>query len=98
MGIYDDGGRLRYAGNVGTGFTGATLRELMRQLGPLQCGTSPFSTPVPPRYARGRIGWNPAWSARSRSPNGQATEACGTRAGTGSEPTRTLRKCTGKPQ
>jgi len=53
MGIYDDGGRLRYAGNVGTGFTGATLRELMRQLGPLQRDTSPFSTPVPPRYARG---------------------------------------------
>ena len=36
MGLYDDGRRLRYAGNVGTGVMGATLRELMRQLGPLQ--------------------------------------------------------------
>ena len=46
-------GRLRYAGNVGTGFTEAMLGELMRQLGPLQRQTSPFTTPVPPRYARG---------------------------------------------
>ena len=53
MGVYADDGRLRYAGNVGTGFTEAMLGELMRQLGPLQRGTSPFSTPVPPRYARG---------------------------------------------
>jgi bifunctional non-homologous end joining protein LigD len=53
MGVYDDGGRLRYAGNVGTGFTEAMLRELMRKLGPLQRDTSPFSTPAPPQYARG---------------------------------------------
>jgi bifunctional non-homologous end joining protein LigD len=53
MGVYDDDGRLRYAGNVGTGFTEAMLRELMRQLDPLQRDTSPFSTPVPPPYARG---------------------------------------------
>ena len=53
MGVYDDDGRLRYAGNVGTGFTEAMLRELMRQLDPLQRDTSPFSTPVPPAYARG---------------------------------------------
>jgi bifunctional non-homologous end joining protein LigD len=53
IGVYYDDGRLRYAGHVGTGFTGAALRELMRQLGALQRDTSPFSTPVPPRYARG---------------------------------------------
>ena len=95
MGVYADD-RLRYAGNVGTGFTEAMLRELMRQLDPRD--TSPFSTPVPPRMPAARTGWNPAWSARSRSPNGRPTEACGTRAGTGSEPTRTPKTCTGKPE
>ena len=52
LGIYR-GGRLRYAGNVGTGFTEAMLAGLMRQLAPLERDTSPFGTPVPPRYARG---------------------------------------------
>ena len=52
LGVYDND-RLRYAGNVGTGFTEATLAGLLRQLGPLQRDTSPFGTPVPPRYARG---------------------------------------------
>jgi bifunctional non-homologous end joining protein LigD len=51
LGVYGDG-RLRYAGNVGTGFTEAMLADLMRQLAPLQRDTSPFATPVPPRYAR----------------------------------------------
>jgi bifunctional non-homologous end joining protein LigD len=52
LGVYDHG-QLRYAGNVGTGFTEAMLADLMRQLAPLQRDTSPFSTPVPPRYACG---------------------------------------------
>ncbi len=52
LGVYDDG-RLRYAGNVGTGFTEAMLADLMRLLAPLERGSSPFSTPVPARYARG---------------------------------------------
>ncbi len=52
LGVYDDG-RLLYAGSVGTGFTERMLTDLLRQLVPLQRDTSPFSTPVPPRYARG---------------------------------------------
>ncbi len=52
LGVYDDD-RLRYAGNAGTGFTEVMLTDLIRQLGPLERDTSPFSTPVPPRYARG---------------------------------------------
>jgi bifunctional non-homologous end joining protein LigD len=52
LGVYDDA-RLRYAGNVGTGFTQAMLAGLIRQLAPLHRDTSPFGTPVPPRYARG---------------------------------------------
>lgn len=37
-----DGGRLRYAGKVGTGFTRATLHELSERLAPLVRETSPF--------------------------------------------------------
>ena len=37
-----DGGRLRYAGKVGTGFTRATLRDLAEQLAPLEREASPF--------------------------------------------------------
>jgi bifunctional non-homologous end joining protein LigD len=36
------GGRLRYAGKVGTGFTGKTLDDLMRRFRPLIRPTSPF--------------------------------------------------------
>jgi bifunctional non-homologous end joining protein LigD len=37
-----EGGRLRYAGKVGTGFSHATLRELSAELAPLVRETSPF--------------------------------------------------------
>lgn len=37
-----EGGRLRYAGKVGTGFTRATLRELSERLAPLVRETPPF--------------------------------------------------------
>ncbi len=52
LGVYDDD-QLRYAGQVGTGFTEAMLVDLMRQLAPLERETSPFGTAVPARYARG---------------------------------------------
>jgi bifunctional non-homologous end joining protein LigD len=45
---YYEGGRLVYAGKVGTGYTAAMLVELRRELGPLECATSPFE-PEPPR-------------------------------------------------
>jgi bifunctional non-homologous end joining protein LigD len=35
-------GKLRYAGKVGTGFTGSTLTDLMKQFGPLVRQASPF--------------------------------------------------------
>ena len=38
-----DGGTLRYAGKVGTGFTQATLRDLAARLRPLRRDTSPFA-------------------------------------------------------
>jgi bifunctional non-homologous end joining protein LigD len=38
---------LRYAGRVGTGFTGAELDRLGRLLAPLRRDTSPFAAPIP---------------------------------------------------
>jgi DNA ligase D-like protein (predicted ligase) len=44
---YFDGGRLRYAGKVGTGFDRFTLARLAAQLAPLARKRSPFSGPAP---------------------------------------------------
>jgi bifunctional non-homologous end joining protein LigD len=48
-----EGGALRYAGKVGTGFTQASLKELARQLRPLERGESPFVNPPRGAEARG---------------------------------------------
>lgn len=50
LGAHDDQGVLRYAGNVGTGFNEATLRELKTKLDALTTGESPF----PPGAVAGR--------------------------------------------
>jgi bifunctional non-homologous end joining protein LigD len=52
LGAYDDGGRLRFLGHVGTGFTDAVLRDLLDRLTPLRRPTSPYDEPVPAEYAR----------------------------------------------
>jgi bifunctional non-homologous end joining protein LigD len=46
---YYEGGRLRYAGKVGTGYTGAVLRDLGARLSALQTRESPFvdAHPIP---------------------------------------------------
>jgi bifunctional non-homologous end joining protein LigD len=46
---YYEGGRLRYAGKVGTGYTAATLRELGARLRALETPESPFvdARPIP---------------------------------------------------
>lgn len=42
LGVHDDDGKLRYAGNVGTGFNDKTLAEVRRQLDALKADRSPF--------------------------------------------------------
>ena len=88
LGVCDDD-RLRYAGNVGTGFTEAMLADLMRQLGPLKRDTARSAPRCRPGMPAARTGWNLGWSARSRSLSRPATGACATRAGAGFAPTRT---------
>jgi DNA ligase D-like protein (predicted ligase) len=51
LGYYDDGGDLRYAGKVGTGFTRTTLRDLAGRLAPLRRERSPFVDEVRDRGA-----------------------------------------------
>ena len=48
-----DGGGLRYAGHVGTGFTQAMLTGLARRPAPLRRARSPFTTPLPALHAHG---------------------------------------------
>jgi DNA ligase D-like protein (predicted ligase) len=46
LGYYDSDGNLRYAGKVGTGFDGTTLRELGAKLRQLRRSDSPFAEPT----------------------------------------------------
>jgi len=50
LGTYDKDGVLRYAGNVGSGFDAASLRDISARLKALDTDTSPF----PPRSVPGR--------------------------------------------
>jgi bifunctional non-homologous end joining protein LigD len=46
LGYYDEGGALRYAGKVGTGFDEDTLRDIGRKLRALRVGDSPFGDAI----------------------------------------------------
>jgi bifunctional non-homologous end joining protein LigD len=51
-------GELVYVGNVGTGFTDQTIKELLEQLRPLERPTTPFTTPPKlPRVRKGDVLW-----------------------------------------
>jgi bifunctional non-homologous end joining protein LigD len=52
LGMYDADGRLRYVGDVGTGFTQHALAELQRRLTPLERADSPFDQPPPKARTR----------------------------------------------
>lgn len=52
----DEGGPLRFAGGVGTGFTMDTLADLQERLAPLATDACPFD-PVPPRSVTRTANW-----------------------------------------
>ncbi|HVW34174.1 MAG TPA: non-homologous end-joining DNA ligase, partial [Acidimicrobiia bacterium] len=52
LGVYQDDGRLCFAGRVGTGFTEAELTRLLGLLDPLRRDSSPFDPPPPKPVAR----------------------------------------------
>jgi bifunctional non-homologous end joining protein LigD len=54
VGVYEDG-KLRFAGKVGSGFTGAIRNDLLKRLKPLVQDDPPFD-PAPPKDYRGRWG------------------------------------------
>src|SRR5207237_9620094 len=54
----NEGGALRFVGNVGTGFDGAEIDRLLKLLRPLERSTSPFrETPKMPRVRKGDVVW-----------------------------------------
>jgi bifunctional non-homologous end joining protein LigD len=52
LGVYDDQGELRFAGEVGSGLDARTRRELLARLGPLERKDSPFVAHPQLRTAR----------------------------------------------
>ncbi|HKD35109.1 MAG TPA: DNA ligase D [Gaiellaceae bacterium] len=58
LGAYEADGRLRWAGNVGTGFDDDTIDQLLAKLKPLARKTSPFDPPPKmPRVHKGDVVW-----------------------------------------
>ena len=81
VGYYDDGGTLRYAGKVGTGFDQHTLRSSARACASSSRTSRRSSHSSRSRRARtgcGRSSWR-----RSASRSGRATAACAIRASSG---------------
>jgi len=52
LGWFEEDGKLRYAGKVGTGFSESDLGELLKRLKPLTRKTNPFANGRGPRNAR----------------------------------------------
>ncbi|WP_286989225.1 non-homologous end-joining DNA ligase [Thermomonospora sp. CIF 1] len=52
LGAYDDGGALRFTGQVGTGFTDRALEDIYERLWPLRRLTSPYDELLPRELAR----------------------------------------------
>ncbi len=55
LGVHDTLGRLHYAGKVGSGFDGQTLRRLRDRLSTLKCRDSPFAEPF--AVPNGSVQW-----------------------------------------
>jgi bifunctional non-homologous end joining protein LigD len=58
-----DGGRLAFAGGVGTGFTQARLEQLMARFAELRTPDCPFDPPPPTAYRRGAVWVRPELTA-----------------------------------
>ncbi|AYL94902.1 DNA ligase D [Mucilaginibacter celer] len=65
LGVYDDKGKLQYAGKVGTGFSDKLQKEMMAQFKPLITDKSPFEVEPdvdkPSRFRPQRLGAKPTW-------------------------------------
>jgi bifunctional non-homologous end joining protein LigD len=75
LGMYDPHNGLAYVGNVNTGFTEATLRDLQKRLDAIRQPSSPFDQPVPRQHAQNAAWVRPALVAdvryRSWTPDGR---------------------------
>ena len=58
LGAYETDGRLRWVGNVGTGFDDDEIERLLKKLRPLERKTAPFPEPPKmPRVRKGEVVW-----------------------------------------
>src|SRR5579884_93855 len=58
LAVHEDGGGLRYVGNVGTGFDDAEIGRLLAKLRPLHRDSAPFAqVPKLPRVRKGDVQW-----------------------------------------
>ena len=96
VGYYEDGGTLRYAGKVGTGFDQRHAARARRAHARARAGRVPVRRRSS-RSRRARTGCGPSWSRRSASRSGRATAACAIRAtsacATTSPPARSSGSC-----
>jgi bifunctional non-homologous end joining protein LigD len=59
LGVYDEEGRLRYAGSVGTGWNSLLAAAMLRDMEKLEIKTSPFDlefAPTKGRWSRRAVG------------------------------------------
>jgi bifunctional non-homologous end joining protein LigD len=56
LGVYDEGGKLQYAGRVGTGFDAASLRSIRKKLDALETQRMPFAA-EPRERSRTPVHW-----------------------------------------
>ncbi len=89
-----ESGGLRWAGNVGTGFTDEEATRLVGVLRPLVRRTSPLAeTPRMPRVAKSDVVWvEPELSRTYASRSGRATAGCARRCTWRCATTRTPRR------
>jgi hypothetical protein len=87
LGVYDLDGQLRYIGDVGTGFTERSRRDLPAVLETLERHTSPFRQ-VPREFAHGARWAEPHLAGEVEHHQLSApTDTCDTPAGAGYDPT-----------
>jgi bifunctional non-homologous end joining protein LigD len=61
LGSYDERGKLKYAGHVGTGFDANSLDDMLRRLRPVRTTRSPFDEPIPKGGGSSRTGAKAIW-------------------------------------
>ena len=93
VGYYDEDGRLRYAGKVGTGYTREVLLDLRRRSRRAGSGCQSLRRRRAAARRGASTGSSRGWSPRSPSPSGPRTACSASRDSRDSAPTRSASEC-----